>query len=80
MQLARVRAPESSPKGVWGGAPDTNDFSAFENNKEAFGAIYICSEPTEFSAESSPNGVWGEPQTLPILVHLWITIKAFDAI
>ena len=31
---------ESSSNGVWGGAPDANNFSAFQNfKKEAFGAI-----------------------------------------
>ena len=29
----------NSTSGVWGGAPDANDFSAFWNIKEAFGAI-----------------------------------------
>ena len=29
------------PSGVWGGAPDANDFSAFLNKIEAFGAIKI---------------------------------------
>ena len=30
-----------SPRGVWGGAPDANDFSAFYNKKEEFGDIKI---------------------------------------
>ena len=35
-----------SPSGVRGGAPDANDFSAFCNEKEAFGGIKITFSDT----------------------------------